>query len=143
MTLAKQSKRGYRLYMVCTAKTKTGKDCYAKPMSGYPYCFRHNPDIPDDIKLQASTAGGKKRQVLNGADPVSIRNIEGIVSLLESNINKVRTGELDPKVNNAIVQNVNTLLKVYELAITDTRVRKLESTVGINSPDELVSLDSN
>lgn len=127
----------------CIANTKAGKDCTAQAMQGASYCYRHNPDIPEADKIQASIDGGKKRQVLTNADPVTLRNVESIVSLIESNINGVRTGELDPKVSNAVVQNLGILLKVYELAIVDGRVRKLEEQAGIDSPDELISLGGN
>ena len=127
----------------CIANTKAGKDCTAQAMQGASYCYRHNPDIPEADKIQASIDGGKKRQVLTNADPVTLRNVESIVSLIESNINGVRTGELDPKVSNAVVQNLGVLLKVYELAIVDGRVRKLEQQAGIDSPDELISMGGN
>lgn len=127
----------------CIANTKAGKDCTAQAMQGASYCYRHNPDIPEADKIQASIDGGKKRQVLTNADPVTLRNVESIVGLIESNINGVRTGELDPKVSNAVVQNLGVLLKVYELAIVDGRVRKLEQQAGIDSPDELISMGGN
>ena len=127
----------------CIANTKAGKDCTAQAMQGASYCYRHNPDIPEADKIQASIDGGKKRQVLTNADPVTLRNVESIVGLIESNINGVRTGELDPKVSNAVVQNLGILLKVYELAIVDGRVRKLEQQAGIDSPDELINMGAN
>lgn len=112
-------------------------------MQGAEYCYRHNPDISEADKREASIAGGKARQVLNNADPVSLRNVTGIVELIESNINEVRSGNLDPKVSNAIVQNINALLKVYELAIADTRIRRLEQQAGIESPEELINMGGN
>lgn len=127
----------------CIAKTKAGKDCTAQAMQGATYCYRHNPDIPEADKIQASIDGGKRKAVLSEADPVTLRNVDSIVSLIESNINGVRTGELDPKVSNAVVQNLGVLLKVYELAIVDSRVRRLEEQAGIESPDELISLGGN
>lgn len=127
----------------CIAKTKAGKDCTAQQMRGTSYCYRHNPDIPEADKIEASVAGGKRRQVLTNADPVTLRDVNSIVGLIESNINSVRTGKLDPSVSNAVVQNLGILLKVYELAIVDSRVRKLEQQAGIDSPDELIHLGAN
>lgn len=112
-------------------------------MQGAEHCYRHNPDIPEADKIEASIAGGKRKAVLSNADPVTLRNVDSIISLIESNINGVRTGELDPKVSNAVVQNINALLKVYELAIVDSRVRKLEEQAGIDSPSELIHMGVN
>lgn len=127
----------------CTAKTKRGKNCTAQAMHGAEFCYRHNPEIPEADKIQASIAGGKAKSVLADADPVTLRDVNSIVTLIESNINSVRTGELDPKVSNAVVQNLGILLKVYELAIVDSRVRKLEQQAGIDSPDELINTGGN
>ena len=127
----------------CIAKNKANKDCKAQAMQGATYCYRHNPDIPEADKIQASIDGGKRKAVLSEADPVTLRNVESIVSLIEGNINGVRSGELDPKVSNAVVQNINALLKVYELAIVDSRVRKLEEQAGIDSPSELINIGVN
>lgn len=127
----------------CISENKQGKDCAAHVMQGTKYCYRHNPAIPREDKIQASKVGGKRKSVLTDTAPVTLRNVESIVSLLESNINTVRTGELDPRVSNAVVQNLNVLLKVYELAIVDSRVRKLERNAGIESPDELIYTGDN
>ena len=127
----------------CIANTKAGKDCTAQAMQGATYCYRHNPDIPEADKIQVSIDGGKRKAVLSEADPVTLRNVESIVTLIESNIDGVRTGKLDPKVSNAVVQNLGILLKVYELALVDGRVRKLEEQAGIDSPDELINLGGN
>lgn len=127
----------------CIATTKAGKDCTAQAMQGASYCYRHNPDIPEADKIQASVDGGKATQVLKDANPVTLRNIDSIVNLIESNINDVRTGAIDPRVSNAVVQNLSVLLKVYELAIVDTRVRRLEEQAGIDSPDELINIGGN
>ena len=124
----------------CTAKTKAGKACTAQAMHGAEFCYRHNPDIPEADKREASIVGGKTRQVLTDAEPITLRNVESIVGLIESNINEVRTGNLDPKVSNAVVQNINALLKVYELAVADSRIRRLEQQAGIESPDELINM---
>jgi len=127
----------------CTANTKEGKACTAQSMHGAKFCYRHNPNIKEADKLQASINGGKRKNVLTNASPVTLRNIDSIVSLIENNINSVRTGELDPKVSNAVVQNLGVLLKVYELALADNRIRKLEQQVGIDSPTELIEWGGN
>lgn len=127
----------------CVDKTKAGKDCTAQAMQGASFCYRHNPAISDDDKRQASTVGGSKTNVLTNADPVSVKTITGIVNLIEQNINQVRTGEIAPTVSNAIVQNINALLKVQELAMVDTRIRKLEEQAGIDNPSELIDMGDN
>lgn len=127
----------------CIGKTKVGKDCTAPNMAGSEYCYRHNPEISEADKLQASRAGGTSRTVLKDAPEANLKTIAGIVDLLETNTNAVIRGDLDPRVSNAVVQNVNALLKVYELAVVDTRVRQLEQKAGIDSPSELVDLGGN
>lgn len=127
----------------CTSNTKAGKQCTAQAMQGATYCYRHNPDIPEADKIQASIDGGKRKAVLTNANPVTLRDVNSIINLIESNINDVRTGAIDPRVSNAVVQNLSVLLKVYELAIVDSRVRQLEERAGIESPDELINMGAN
>ena len=133
----------------CKATTKDGKPCRCQAMYDSDYCYRHNPDISDEEKLQASATGGAKltrqrleRQVATAQD-VNIRSLNGLVDLIDGNIKDVRQGNIDPKVSNAIVQNLNALLKVYELGIQDARIRKLEEKAGIESPTELLSMGGN
>ena len=124
--------------MYCTSLNNAGNACKAQSMQGTKHCYRHNPNIPQAEKIEASFKGGISKNVLKEAEPVTLRSIENIISLVESNVSAVRTGELDPKVSNAIVQNLNILLRVYELAIVDSRIRKLEQHAGIDSPSELL-----
>lgn len=124
----------------CVATTKSGTRCTAQIMSGSQYCYRHNPHITKAVKAEASAIGGRKRQIIPNIDPVKMRTVDDVVTLIENNTYAVRSGNIDPKTANAIVQNINVLLKVYELAIVDTRVRKLEKAAGIDSPNELIAL---
>ena len=122
----------------CVAMTKAEVRCCAKAMQGKSYCYRHNPDIEASAKAMASASGGMRKAVLTGVDPVELRTTEGIISLIESNINGVRTGMLDPRISNSVVQNLNILFKLYELVSVDNRLRRLEGQAGIDSPKELI-----
>jgi hypothetical protein len=124
----------------CIAIAKTGEQCSARAMHNDKYCYRHNPNISEIDKLNASSNGGSKRQVMTDVEPVSLDSVASIVSLIESNTNAVRTGEIDPKISNAVVQNINALLKVYEIAVIDNRMRQLEKKAGMISPDPLVAI---
>lgn len=133
----------------CKAIKENGEPCKAQAMANG-YCYRHNPEISDEEKLQASATGGNKptitrleRQIATAQDEINIRNLNGVVDLIENNIKDVRQGNIDPRVSNAIVQSLNVLLKVYELGIQDTRIRKLEEKAGIESPAELLSMGGN
>ena len=133
----------------CKAINKNGEPCKAQAMANG-YCYRHNPDISDEEKLQASATGGGKltverleRQIATAQDDINVRNLNGVVDLIENNIKDVRQGNVDPRVSNAIVQNLNVLLKVYELGIQDARIRKLEEKAGIESPTELLNMGGN
>ena len=134
----------------CKATTKDGKPCRCMAMGGSDYCYRHNPDISDEEKLQASAMGGSKltkqrleRQVATAQDDTDVRSLNGIVDLIDDTIRGLRQGSIEPRVSNAIVQSLGILLKVYELGIQDARIRKLEEKAGIESPTELLSMGGN
>ena len=124
---------------VCVALTNKGMGCNAMAMNGSDYCYRHNPNISEIEKRQASSSGGRNN-ITYCSEPISFRKIEDIINLIEDNTNSVRMGNIDSKTSNAVIQNINTLLKVYELAIIDTRVRELEKGAGIPWSDNLLGL---
>jgi len=127
----------------CQSNTISGKECDAPVMNGEDYCYRHNPRISKQDKVDASKQGGKRFKVLQNAPEASIKSIQSILILLEQNINDVRKGRVDPRVSNAVVQNVNAALKVYELAVIESRINILESKAGIDNQPRPISMDYN
>ena len=121
--------------MLCKAINKAGKPCKAQAMSNG-YCYRHNPEIADTLKLEASKKGGHKDKCqAKTAQPIDTKSLTGLLTALETNANDLRQGNISPRVSNALVQNVMAILEVKKVIDLDQRLSRLErqfKEVGCN-----------
>lgn len=116
--------------MKCRGKNKTGKKCGANAMeSGY--CYKHNPDIPDEEKLEAVTKGGKVKQlIISEPYPAIQLNTMGDVSVfLSMLINETMSGKMDLRLATGLTYISNSLMKALELSELSQRVEQLEGKV--------------
>ena len=132
--------------MICKATNKKGEPCKAQAMANG-FCYRHNPEISDEEKLKASAKGGTpylarvENQIAH--TDFKLGEPKGLLDLLVSNINDLRAGRIDPKTSNAVVQNVGMILRVYETAVQENRIRELERLNGIKPPTDITTLGDN
>jgi len=96
--------------MLCRATNKAGKPCKAQAMSNG-FCYRHNPDIADEIKRLASVKGGKAYERLQAKD-YKLDTLQDIQDLLADVINDTRAGIISPRICNAIKGQVELLLQL-------------------------------
>lgn len=118
--------------MLCKAINKAGKPCKAQAMSNG-YCYRHNPDIADKIKLEASRKGGlefKPDKLAKSAKAIDSTTYQGLLTALDNNANDLRQGKISPRVSNALVQNILALIEVKKTADLDERLTALEQKVN-------------
>ena len=112
--------------MLCKAINKAGKPCKAQAMSNG-YCYRHNPEIADTLKLEASKKGGHKDKCqAKTAQPIDTETYKGLLVALDNNTNDLRQGNISPRVSNALVQNVMAILEVKKVVDLDQRLSRLE-----------------
>lgn len=112
--------------MLCKAINKAGKPCKAQAMSNG-YCYRHNPEIADTLKLEASKKGGHKDKCqAKTAQPIDTETYKGLLVALDNNTNDLRQGNISPRVSNALVQNVMAILEVKKVIDLDQRLSRLE-----------------
>lgn len=129
----------------CKAITKNGTPCHANAQTGKDYCFLHDPDKVEAVKV-ARSKGGSSLKVI---DPKRFKPWRGtagdvtvmksptpqdIVNLLADTIDEVKTGELDPKVANAVGYLAGAIMKAIELDAFDERLAALEEAIGVNKP---------
>ena len=112
--------------MRCKATNKAGKPCKAQAMSNG-YCYRHNPDIADSKKLEASKKGGQKdKSQAETAQPIDTETLGGLLDALKTNTNDLRQGNISPRVSNALVQNIMAIIEVKKFIDLDQRLTRLE-----------------
>jgi hypothetical protein len=80
--------------------------CTSFAMKGSDFCYRHNPDISDDDKLNASSKGGKKSAkpefIETPLPEMKLEKMGDVVTLLADTINNVRAGKISTKSGSTI-----------------------------------------
>lgn len=117
--------------MRCELVKPDGERCGAPAMAGANYCYLHNPAIDADEKRAAQVRGGLTHRAAV-AEPLPALPIAGpgdVITLLGDTVNRVRAGELDPRVANCLGVLAGHLLKAFEIAQTATRIEKIERII--------------
>jgi hypothetical protein len=120
----------------CTQTLPDGRPCRGFATTGSEYCFAHDPARALQ-RSAAQRAGGKaprgrslpKSAVEVAPDPVAIRSNEDLLVLVETTINDLRTGRLDPRVSNAVGYLANVAVKILEQTEIETRLDALEAVL--------------
>ena len=127
----------------CKAITNSGKPCQANAQTGKSYCFLHDPEKVEAVKA-ARSKGGASLKVIDpkrfkpwrgmGGDVTVLRSPspQDIVNLLADTIDEVKTGQIDPRVANAVGYLAGSILKAVELTTFDERLAALEEALGVN-----------
>ena len=111
---------------------KTDKQkCKAWAMTDNEFCYFHNPDVSEAEKKEIQSRGGQanKIKVLKPLLPITIKQGDDVILLLEDTINKVRAGEIDLRVANSIGYLAGHLLKAIEIAKLEGRVEIIERAI--------------
>jgi hypothetical protein len=133
----------------CQSRKKNGDPCGADAQLGKTVCVFHDPQRTSDGERARRTGGvnrAKPAAVLAPDTPDHpLGNTTDVANLLGDSINKLRRGELDPRVANAIGYLSTVLLRALEQGPMEDRMAKLEATLGLGaspqpggSPDKAI-----
>jgi hypothetical protein len=91
---------------LCTYTKRGSSKCTSFAMKGSDYCYRHNPDISEEDKLNASSKGGRKGSkpefIETPLPEMKIEKMQDVVALLADTINNVRSGKISTKSGSTI-----------------------------------------
>ena len=118
----------------CEFKKSNGERCGAEAQTGNRLCVFHNPETAAEGR-RARRAGGVNRTrpvaVLRADTPDHpLGNSCEVSSLLADSINRLRRGELDPRVANGIGYLASILLRALEQGSIEERLAQLEAIVA-------------
>ena len=112
----------------CQHTKPDGEPCQATPRAGRDWCFHHDPDSRLERHAARSRGGLACHQppvVLSSDEPdADLSTVPNVVAYLGRIANATAKGALEPKVCNAVVLAVATLLRA--LQPTDETRRQLE-----------------
>jgi hypothetical protein len=117
--------------MQCKKIKSDGNNCNAYAMTGFEYCYLHNPKVPGDEKKSIQAKGGSAQlsRIEEPLDALSIKQPKDVVRLLEDTINQVRAGVIDVKVANCIGVLSGQLIKAMEITQIKSKVEIIERAI--------------
>jgi hypothetical protein len=118
----------------CHFQKGKNKNCRANAQVGKLFCVFHDPDRTADVQ-KARRAGGFSRTRNAATLPLEtpdhpLGTTRDAANLLGDSINRLRRGELDPRVANAIGYLTCVLLRALEQDPTEERLAHLEAILG-------------
>jgi hypothetical protein len=128
----------------CCFRKKDGSGCAAQAQLGKDLCIFHDPTRANDGR-RARRAGGLSRTrpavVLAPDTPDHpLGSASDVSALLSDSINRLRRGQLDPRVTNAMGYLASVLLRALEQGPIEERLAKLEAILiknaGVSKPSD-------
>src|SRR5919199_2690 len=113
----------------CTATRRDGRACTAPAMGDGPHCFAHDPDRVE-ARHEARRKGGHARASsarLRGLVPPRLLPV---YDTLESALQEVHAGSLDPKQASAMAALARAMVAVLTSGEQEQRLRELEERVN-------------
>ena len=129
----------------CKSRKKDGKRCGANAQPTNGLCVFHDPAREDDGH-RARQAGGVHRSrpaaVLPSDTPDHpLGDTNQVSVLLADSINRLRRGQLDPRVANAMGYLASVLLKALESGRIEDRLAHLEAAMAGTTGTETEAFD--
>jgi hypothetical protein len=110
-----------------------GERCRARPRTGRPFCFAHDPDSRRE-RDAARRAGGRVRSrraaVLPGAPDVAFASVADVTGLLAATASQVRRGDLDCRLGNCLCYIAATALKALQQGDLEQRLSAIEAQLA-------------
>ena len=118
----------------CKFRKKNGSRCGANAQPANGLCVFHDPARACEGR-RARRAGGITRSRLATVLPADtpdhpLGNTTDVSALLSDSINRLRRGQLDPRVANAMGYLTSVLLRSLEQGPVEERLAKIESTLA-------------
>jgi hypothetical protein len=135
--------------MKCIYIKSDGQRCKSYTMINSQYCWVHSPQISDGQKQEAYSKGGKanSHSAVNGLPldlpPIIINSSADIPPLLIDTIGRLRQGTMHVRVAAALGYLSHILLRSYEIADLEPRVKALEAKAKDNEYTEFIYEDEN
>ncbi len=123
----------------CEFRKKNGERCGADAQTGKSLCVFHDPARASEGR-RARPAGGITRSRLAVVLPVDtpdhpLGNTVDVSALLSDSINRLRRGQLDPRVANAMGYLTSVLLRSLEQGPVEERLAMIEATLAANASE--------
>ena len=111
----------------CSFVKENGLRCNAFSLKDSEYCFSHSPEHKEQ-KIAAVTRGGMAKKYSKVVlAPISIKEPQDIIMLLDETVNLVRKSMIAPSVANSVGYLCGVMIKSFEVINFDKRLTELEN----------------
>jgi hypothetical protein len=113
--------------------------CTSFAMNGSDFCYRHNPDIPQEEKINASSKGGinshSSLAIEDGEGGwvgevklplMKIENFNDLTAIMADSINRVRSGEISQKTGSTLAYMSFVMYMILDKAKSEAKQEKIE-----------------
>lgn len=100
-------------------------------MTGADYCFLHNPGAKDqrEMAIKKGALSPKPRKDAELLAVIPIKDIGGVLALIEDTINRIRTEPMTHQKANCIGYLANIALKTLEVGELDDKMDLVNSVI--------------
>lgn len=121
----------------CEFWKKNGERCGSDSQTGKSVCVFHDPARASEGR-RARRAGGIARSRVAAVLPPDtpdhpLGNANDVSTLLTDSINRLRRGQLDPRVANAMGYLTSVLLRALEQGPVEERLARIEAALAANA----------
>ena len=115
----------------CQHIKSDGNRCGMPAAGGSKFCYRHDPDIPEEEKLAASRKGGlgNRARADVALGKIELKSVHDVLNLLKLVTEEMLNGRLDQRVAATTGYLMNVALRALEGSNLEDRVKKLEDLV--------------
>lgn len=118
----------------CKFRKKDGSLCPANAQPSNGLCVFHDPAKASDGPGARSAGGITRSQLaavlLHDMPDHSLGSVSDISALLTDSINRLRRGQLEPRVANAMVKLTSVLLRALEMGAIEERLTNIEAALA-------------
>jgi hypothetical protein len=95
-----------------------------------------------EARRTGRAARSRPAKVLEPDEPdLPLEGVRDVTRLLADTINRVRKGQLDPKIANTVGYLAGIMLRSFEVGELEDRLSRLEGAINAETPWEQVDLD--
>lgn len=125
----------------CKATTKRGLPCPQWAVRGQKFCAMH---VPGNA-AKFGRRGGMRRAIYNPAELSHFeapKSVDDVVTILGQITVEIHKGQLDPRVGQVLGSLASTFLSALELKEFGTKLKELESRIGLGNSLDRLNRDS-
>lgn len=118
----------------CKQIKTNGETCKANAMSGFDYCFIHNEQVAEK-RRQAVIKGGRQTKKIAPLPELKITSVEDVLTMVNTVINEIRQGKLNPKTATSIGYLVNISLETLKITEVEKRLKEMEDVLRLRKEE--------